>query len=61
MARRWRWRPSAGTPSSAAAPACAPYDHDRFLAPDIAALKELVQSDLFLDLVPSEVRLTAGA
>ncbi len=31
------------------------------LAPDIAALKELVQSDLFLDLVPSEARLTAGA
>ena len=39
----------------------APYDHDRFLAPDIAAVKELVQSDLFLDLVPPEVRLTAGA
>ena len=39
----------------------APYHRDRFLAPDIAALKELVQSDLFLDLAPPEVRLTAGA
>ncbi len=39
----------------------APYHRDRFLAPDLAALKELVQSDLFLDLAPREVRLTAGA
>jgi len=39
----------------------APYDCDRFLAPDIAAVKELVQSEIFLDLVPPEVRLTAGA
>ncbi len=39
----------------------APYDHDRFLAPDIAAVKEVVQSDLFLDLAPPQVRLTAGA
>jgi histidine ammonia-lyase len=37
------------------------YDRDRFLAPEIAAVKELVQSDMFLDLVPPEVRLTAGA
>jgi histidine ammonia-lyase len=35
------------------------YDHDRFLAPEIAAIKELVQSELFLDLVPPEVRLSA--
>ncbi len=39
----------------------APYDHDRFLAPDIDAVKEVVQSDLFLGLAPPEVRLTAGA
>lgn len=38
-----------------------PYDHDRFLAPEIAAVKELVQSEHFLDLMPSEVRLTAGS
>ncbi len=38
-----------------------PYDRDRFLAPEIAAVKELVQSDLFLDLMPPEVRLTVGA
>jgi histidine ammonia-lyase len=37
-----------------------PYDRDRFLAPEIAAVKELVQSELFLDLIPPEVRLTAG-
>ncbi len=38
-----------------------PYDRDRFLAPDIAAIKELVQSVLFIDLMPPEIRLTAGA
>ncbi len=37
----------------------AAYDHDRFLAPEIAAVKELVHSDLFLDLVPPQVRLSA--
>ncbi len=37
----------------------AAYDHDRFLAPEIAAIKELVHSDLFLDLVPPQVRLSA--
>ena len=35
------------------------YDQDRFLAPEIAAVKELVQSDLFLHLVPPQVRLPA--
>jgi len=36
-----------------------PYDRDRFLAPEIAAVKDLVQSGAFLGRVPPEVRLIA--
>lgn len=34
------------------------YDEDRFLAPDIAAVKDLVQSGYFLSLMPANVRLS---
>ncbi len=36
-----------------------PYDRDRFLAPDIAAIKELVRGGTFVDAVPAAVRLSA--
>ncbi len=36
-----------------------PYDRDRFLAPDIAAIKELVRGGAFLDAVPAAMRLSA--
>ncbi len=36
-----------------------PYDRDRFLAPDIAAIKDLVRGGAFVDAVPATVRLTA--
>jgi len=35
------------------------YEHDRFLAPDIAAIKGLVRRGAFLDAVPATVRLSA--
>lgn len=34
------------------------YDEDRFLAPDIAAVKDLVQSGYFLSMMPASVRLS---
>ncbi len=36
-----------------------PYDRDRFLAPDIAAIKKLVRRGAFLEAVPAAVRLSA--
>ena len=35
-----------------------PYDQDRFLAPEIAAIKELVRRGAFVDAVPAAVRLS---
>ncbi len=35
------------------------YERDRFLAPDIAAIKGLVRRGTFLDAVPAAVRLSA--
>ncbi len=37
-----------------------PYDRDRFLAPEIAAIKDLVRGGAFLDAVPAAMRLSAG-
>ena len=34
------------------------YDTDRFFAPDLAAIKDLVRSGRFLDLVPASMRMT---
>jgi histidine ammonia-lyase len=34
-----------------------PYDRDRFLAPEIAAVKELVHGELFLDLIPKVLNI----
>ncbi len=35
------------------------YDTDRFFAPDLAAIKDLVRGGRFLDLVPASLRLTS--
>jgi histidine ammonia-lyase len=35
------------------------YDEDRFLAPEIAVVKEMVRAGLFLDFIPPEIRLSA--